>query len=95
MRPHIDISPQEQEQEQRRRRQFRIRSLMLLVAVVAVWLLAFRTPGVRELVLGFFLLLGLGLGVGLVAMALSLVGFGLFAAWDRLVAWFRFRGDPE
>lgn len=83
----------------RRSRQVRIRTMMLAIVVVAGWLLAFRVPGVRELVIGFASALGLGLTVGLGAALLGLLGFALFAAFDRLAAWFaglgRWPDEPD
>jgi hypothetical protein len=78
---------------ERRRRQFRLRSLMMIVALVAVWAWALRMPGVGGLLLVLGGAVAIGLGVLLGAMFLGLLGFGLFALYDRLAA--RGRAEPQ
>jgi hypothetical protein len=50
-------------------------------------------PLLGPMILALIAAVGLGLGVMAGAMVLGTIGWGLFAAGDRLVAWFR-RGDP-
>jgi hypothetical protein len=61
--------------------------LALFVAALCVDCLFDPTLG--PLILGLVAAVGLGLGVMAGAMALGTIGFGLFAAGDRVVAWLR------
>src|SRR5262249_23078556 len=74
---------------ERRRRQFRIRTLMLVVALAAVWMGVLLDPNIAPLVLLIVGAFGIGLAVMAAAMALGLLGFGLFAGGDRVIAWLR------
>lgn len=81
MRPHFTVPARAAEW---RRRQYGLKTLMMAVAVAAAWLAALRLPGVAPLVFGTFgmaLLVTVGFA-GL--MLLGWLGFGLFAALDRL-----------
>ncbi len=72
-------------ESERRSRRFRTRTMMMTVALATVWLGVLLDPQIGPLVA---LLLG-GFGVSLavmgVAMGLGLLGFGMFAAADRLL----------
>ncbi|MGC8642699.1 MAG: hypothetical protein ACP5XB_22810 [Isosphaeraceae bacterium] len=73
---------------QARRYQRRIWTLGLIVAVT--WLELLLDPMARPLVLDGLLVLAMvlsGLGVLLLAMALGMIGAGLFAVGDRVIAW--------
>jgi hypothetical protein len=61
--------------------------IVLSLIALAVWAAAFRIPGVREMVAGFVGALAVGVGVIAAAATLGLVGFGLFATYDRVAAW--------
>jgi hypothetical protein len=93
MKPQIPIVGVDRE---RQRRQFRIRTLMLAVIVAAAWMAAFRLPGVRVLVAGALSMVAVVAALFAGVMALGWLGFGLFAAYDRLAAWTRRAGSwPE
>jgi hypothetical protein len=67
----------------------RTRSLVLLLALSAVWFAVLIDPRLGPLALyiaGAFLV---ALAVMATAMGLGLLGFGIFAAGDRLVSWVR------
>jgi hypothetical protein len=74
------------ERRERRRRQYRVRTLMMASVVAAVWMGLLRLPGVMPLVGGALVVAGGILAIFLGAMALSFVGIGLFALFDRAVA---------
>jgi hypothetical protein len=61
--------------------------LALFLAVLCVDCLFDPTLG--PLILGLVAAVGMGLGVMAGAMALGTVGYGLFAAGDRVVTWLR------
>ena len=61
--------------------------LALFLAVLCVDCLF--DPVLGPLVLFLAVAVGLGLGVMIGAMVLGTIGFGLFAAGDRVVAWLR------
>ncbi len=74
---------------ERRRRRFRARTILLIAALVSAWSVVLVDPNIGPLVrfaLGAF---GMTLGVMGAAMGLGLLGFGLFAAGDRIIGWFR------
>ena len=71
----------------RRRYQYRLRSLVLVVVGVGVWLGVLVDPAFGPLMWFGLLALGLTAGVLLTALGLSWLGFGLFAAGDRVAAW--------
>jgi hypothetical protein len=70
-------------------RQFQERAWVLGLILAVVWLGLLLDPMVRPLVLGVLMALALTLGVLVGAMGLGLLGSGLFAVGDRVVAWFR------
>jgi hypothetical protein len=70
-----------------RRRRTRARSVLLAVALVAVWGEVLFDATVRTLVLGMGVAIGCAVGLMAAAMALGLLGFGLFALFDRASAW--------
>jgi hypothetical protein len=72
-------------ESKRRGRQFRMRTTMMAIVLAAVWLGVLLDPQVGLLVA--FLLGGFGAALALMAaaMGLGLLGFGLFAAADRLL----------
>jgi hypothetical protein len=72
-----------------RSRRFRTRTMLIAVVLAAVWIRVLLDPHVELLVA--FLLGGVGIALALMgaAMGLGLVGFGLFAAVDRLLGVFR------
>jgi len=75
--------------EGHRRRMFRRRSVALAVLVIGVWLGVLVDPVFGPLtwwVAGGF---GLTVLILLAAMGLSWVGFGLFAAGDRVAGWIK------
>ena len=72
---------------QARRYQRRIWTLGLIVSVV--WMAVLLDPMGGPLLLGGLLALTLTLVVLLTAMALGMLGTGLFAVGDRLIAWLR------
>ncbi|HKI20056.1 MAG TPA: hypothetical protein VKA15_19360 [Isosphaeraceae bacterium] len=76
-------------ESERRSRQFRTRTMMMAVVLAAVWLGVLLDPQVDPLVA--FLLGGFGVTLAVMgaAMGLGLLGFGLFAAVDRLLGVFR------
>jgi hypothetical protein len=60
---------------------------VLAIAVFAVWFLAFRVPGVRELVLGGLGAFGIAVGLVIAGVVLAALGYGLFAAVERVGRW--------
>jgi hypothetical protein len=75
-----------------RRRTIQRRSVILAVGLVAIWLIILRDSGVLWFVLGVFGLFLCGVLVMVLAMVPGLVGFKLFAAFDRMVAAYRRAG---
>lgn len=71
----------------RRSRQYRVRTLMTASVVSAVWLGFLRLPGALPMLGGVLAVAGIVLGVFLGAVGLAFLGFGLFALFDRAVAW--------
>jgi hypothetical protein len=74
---------------ERRRRQFQTRTSILVVALAAVWIGVLLDPRLGPLVLMVLAVFGMTLGVVGAAMGLGLLGFGLFAAGDRVIGWLR------
>jgi len=85
MKPHIVVQTHHIDR-QRRRAQYRIRMMMLAILVIAVWLAAFRVPGVGPLILALFGAMGVVVAVFLGVMSLGWLGFGIFALFDRFSA---------
>jgi hypothetical protein len=69
------------------RRRIGARSIALAIALAAVWGEVLFDATVRTLVLGMGVAIGCTLGLMAAAMALGLVGFGLFALFDRASVW--------
>jgi hypothetical protein len=67
----------------------RRRSSMLAIVLAAVWLVLLIDPMVGPLLLTILAMFGLALLVMAGAMGLGVMGFGLFAAGDRLIALLR------
>jgi hypothetical protein len=74
---------------QRRRRQFRTRTLMLVVFLAAVWMGVLLDPNLGPVVLMGLAAFGLAVGLMGTAMVLGILGFGLFAASERVMGWLR------
>jgi hypothetical protein len=72
-----------------RRRQFRRMSLILLIALIAVWLGVLVDPQIGLLMVYVMGAFGVALTVMAMAMGLGFLGFGIFAAGDRLAGWVR------
>ncbi|CAN5809871.1 hypothetical protein BH23PLA1_BH23PLA1_01470 [soil metagenome] len=62
---------------------------MVAIAGVALGFWLLRLPGVGFLVAGALTVIGVTLSILLGAMALGWLGIGLFALFDRLIAWSR------
>jgi hypothetical protein len=75
-----------------RQRTIQRRSVILAVGLAAIWLIILRDTGVLWFVLGVFGLFVCGVLVMVLAMVPGLVGFKLFAAFDRMVAAYRRAG---
>ena len=71
------------------RRQFRTRSLILLIALAAIWLGVLVDPQIGPLALLMMGAFGVALAVMAMAMGLGFLGFGIFAAGNRLAGWVR------
>ena len=74
---------------ERRRRRFRTRTILLIAALVSAWSIVLVDPNIGPLVLFALGAFGMTLGVMGAAMGLGLLGFGFFAAGDRIIGWFR------
>lgn len=74
---------------ERRRRRFRTRTILLIAALVSAWSIVLVNPNIGPLVLFALGAFGMTLGVMGAAMGLGWLGFGLFAAGDRIIGWFR------
>jgi hypothetical protein len=70
-----------------RRRQFRRMSLILLIALIAVWLGVLVDPQIGLLMV--YVMGAFGVALTVMAMGLGFLGFGIFAAGDRLAGWVR------
>ena len=79
------------EQRQRREHQFRFwpRIWAVSLLVLGVWAALLLDLMLGRLVLGVLVAFGLGLAVIVGTMALGIMGHGLFAAGDRVLAWLR------
>lgn len=69
------------------RRRIGARAMVLAVALAAVWGEVLFDATVRTLILGMGVAIGCTLGLMAAAMALGMVGFGLFALFDRVSVW--------
>jgi len=65
------------------------RTWVLILVLASVWCRLLGDPMIGPVLLFLLMALGLTLGVLVAAMGLGWMGIGLFAAGDRLVAWFR------
>jgi hypothetical protein len=63
--------------------------VILLVSLAAAWLIVLGDPHIARLLLFFVGAFGIALALIAAAMGLGLLGFGLFAAGDRLIGWLR------
>jgi hypothetical protein len=86
--PVKSTGPRPDDPDQRRRR-FRARASMLAAALAVVWVGVLLDPRVGPMVLMVLAAFGMTVGVMAAAMGLGLLGFGLFAAGDRVVGWIR------
>ncbi len=68
---------------------FRPRIWALSLLVLGVWMALLLDLALGRLVLGVLLAFGLGLAVIVGTMALGIMGHGVFAAGDRVIAWLR------
>ena len=68
---------------------FRPRIWALSLLVLGVWISLLLDLALGRLVLGVLLAFGLGLAVIVGTMALGIMGHGVFAAGDRVIAWLR------
>jgi hypothetical protein len=83
--PGKPLGPRVGESE-RRSRQFRMRTMIMAIVLAAVWLGVLLDPQVGPLVAFFLGGFGITLAVMVAAMGLGFLGFGLFAAADRLLS---------
>jgi len=83
-----------------RSRRFRVRIWVVSLVLLAIWLGLLLDPMVGPLILGILMAIGLlilgvlmafGLTLALIVgtMGLGIMGFGLFAAGDHVIAWLR------
>ncbi len=87
--PDKTSSDGQAQSRERRRRRFRTRTILLIAALVSAWSVVLVDPNIGPLVLFALGAFGMSLGVMGAAMGLGLLGFGLFAAGDRIIGWFR------
>lgn len=83
---------------ERRRCQVRLQGLLVAIALAALAFGFLRLPGVAGVVVLLLGAVGITLLVMLGAMALGLLGFGLFALFDRIIGGARDPGawpDPD
>jgi hypothetical protein len=84
-------SPLSSENNQSGRKQLRgrWRTRSLLIALLVIWLGLLLDPITGPLFLSVALGVGITLGVLALAMGLGMMGSGLFAVGDRVLAWLR------
>jgi hypothetical protein len=78
----------DQERRQRSRR-FRVRIWAVSLVLLALWVGLLLDPMVGPLLLAVLMAFGLTLAVMVGTIALGMMGFGLFAAGDHIIAWLR------
>ena len=72
-----------------RSRRFRVRIWVVSLVLLAIWLGLLLDPMVGPLILGVLKAFGLTLALIVGTMGLGIMGFGLFAAGDHVIAWLR------
>jgi len=72
-----------------RSRRFRVRIWVVSLVLLAIWLGLLLDPMVGPLILGILMAFGLTLALIVGTMGLGIMGFGLFAAGDHVIAWLR------
>ena len=72
-----------------RSRRFRVRTWVVSLVLLALWLGLLLDPMVGPLILGVLMAFGLTLALIVGTMGLGIMGFGLFAAGDHVIAWLR------
>ena len=72
-----------------RSRRFRVRFWVVSLVLLALWLGLLLDPMVGPLLLAVLMAIGLTLAVLVGTMGLGIMGFGLFAAGDHVIAWLR------
>jgi len=72
-----------------RSRRFRVRTWVVSLVLLALWLGLLLDPMVGPLILGVLMAIGLTLALIVGTMGLGIMGFGLFAAGDHVIAWLR------
>ena len=72
-----------------RSRRFRVRTWVVSLVLLAIWLGLLLDTMVGLLILGVLMAFGLMLTLIVGTMALGIMGFGLFAAGDHVIAWLR------
>lgn len=72
-----------------RSRRFRVRIWVVSLVLLALWLGLLLDPMVGPLILGVLMAFALTLALIVGTMGLGIMGFGLFAAGDHVIAWLR------
>jgi len=72
-----------------RSRRFQVRIWVVSLVLLAFWLGLLLDPIVGSLLLAVLMAFGLTLAVLVGTMGLGIMGFGLFAAGDHVIAWLR------
>ena len=72
-----------------RSRRFRVRIWVVSLVLLAIWLGLLLDPMAGPLILGILMAFGLTLALIVGTMGLGIMGFGLFAAGDHVIAWLR------
>jgi hypothetical protein len=66
-----------------------VRTWVVSLVLLALWLGLLLDPMVGPLILGVLMAFGLTLALIVGTMGLGIMGFGLFAAGDHVIAWLR------
>ncbi|MGZ3382896.1 MAG: hypothetical protein ACXVBB_21910, partial [Isosphaeraceae bacterium] len=66
-----------------------VRIWVVSLVLLAIWLGLFLDPMAGPLILGILMAFGLTLALIVGTMGLGIMGFGLFAAGDHVIAWLR------
>ncbi len=72
-----------------RSRRFQVRSWVVSLVLLTLWVGLLLDPMVGPLLLAVLMAFELTLAVMVGTMALGIMGFGLFAAGDHVIAWLR------
>ena len=75
--------------ERQQSRRFRVRIWVVSLVLLVLWLGLLLDPMVGPLILGVLIAFGLTLALIVGTMGLGIMGFGLFAAGDHVIAWLR------